>query len=47
MSTDEEEDINYYGEDPFTIVIDNGSSIIKAGFAGADAPKAVFPSVVI
>eukprot|EP00928_Gymnodinium_smaydae_P008574 TRINITY_DN13118_c0_g1_i1.p1 TRINITY_DN13118_c0_g1~~TRINITY_DN13118_c0_g1_i1.p1 ORF type:complete len:377 (-),score=38.52 TRINITY_DN13118_c0_g1_i1:111-1241(-) len=28
------------------IVIDNGSSISKAGFAGDDAPCAVFPSVV-
>ena len=28
------------------IVIDNGSGIIKAGFAGQDAPGAVFPSIV-
>jgi actin-related protein len=27
-------------------VIDNGSALIKAGFAGDDAPRAVFPSVV-
>ena len=28
------------------IVIDNGSGYIKAGFAGDDAPRAVFPSIV-
>ena len=28
------------------IVIDNGSASIKAGFAGDDAPRAVFPSIV-
>ena len=28
------------------LVIDNGSSMMKAGFAGDDAPRAVFPSVV-
>lgn len=28
------------------IVIDNGSGMIKAGFAGDDAPRAVFPNVV-
>ena len=28
------------------IVIDNGSGIIKAGFAGADKPRSVFQSVV-
>lgn len=29
-----------------TIVIDNGSSMIKAGFAGEDVPRAVFPNIV-
>lgn len=29
-----------------TIVIDNGSGLIKAGFAGEDAPCAVFPSII-
>ncbi len=29
-----------------TIVIDNGSSTCKAGFAGDDIPCAVFPSIV-
>ncbi|VDM59985.1 unnamed protein product [Angiostrongylus costaricensis] len=28
------------------LVIDNGSGVCKAGFAGDDAPKAVFPSIV-
>ena len=28
------------------VVIDNGSRVCRAGFAGDDAPKAVFPSVV-
>ncbi len=28
------------------IVIDNGSGMMKAGFAGDDAPRAVFPSIV-
>ena len=28
------------------IVIDNGSGMIKAGFAGEDAPKSIFPTLV-
>ncbi|EFC44574.1 hypothetical protein NAEGRDRAFT_60612 [Naegleria gruberi] len=28
------------------LVVDNGSGICKAGFAGDDAPRAVFPSIV-
>ena len=28
------------------LVIDNGSGMCKAGFAGDDAPKSVFPSIV-
>lgn len=28
------------------LVVDNGSGMCKAGFAGDDAPRAVFPSVV-
>jgi len=28
------------------IVVDNGSGMVKAGFAGDDAPRAVFPSIV-
>ena len=33
-------------EEVTTVVIDNGSGIIKAGFAGDDAPRAVHPTVV-
>ena len=29
-----------------TIIIDNGSGMVKAGFAGEDAPRAVFPAMV-
>ena len=28
------------------LVVDNGSGMCKAGFAGDDAPRAVFPSKV-
>ncbi|KAF6041582.1 hypothetical protein EB796_000095 [Bugula neritina] len=28
------------------LVIDNGSENMKAGFAGDDAPRTVFPSVI-
>lgn len=28
------------------LVIDNGSETFKVGFAGDDAPRAVFPSIV-
>merc|ERR1712168_341541 len=34
------------GEESAALVIDNGSGMVKAGFAGDDAPRAVFPSVV-
>lgn len=33
-------------EDVQAVVIDNGSGMCKAGFAGDDAPRAVFPSIV-
>ncbi len=33
-------------EEVAALVIDNGSWMIKAGFAGDDAPRAVFPSIV-
>ena len=33
------------GETP-SIVVDNGSSTCKAGFAGDDAPRVIFPSIV-
>jgi len=28
------------------LVVDNGSGMVKAGFAGDDAPRAVFPSII-
>jgi len=33
-------------EESTALVVDNGSGMVKAGFAGDDAPKAVFPSIV-
>jgi len=33
-------------EEPTGLVVDNGSGMVKAGFAGDDAPRAVFPSIV-
>jgi len=34
------------GGDVQALVVDNGSGMCKAGFAGDDAPRAVFPSIV-
>jgi actin beta/gamma 1 len=34
------------GEEIQALVVDNGSGMCKAGFAGDDAPRAVFPSIV-
>ena len=36
----------YGGDEVAAIVLDLGSHTCKAGYAGEDAPKAVFPSVV-
>ena len=33
-------------EEITALVVDNGSGMCKAGFAGDDAPRAVFPSIV-
>merc|ERR1712002_1311217 len=33
-------------EEQVGLVVDNGSGMVKAGFAGDDAPRAVFPSIV-
>ena len=33
-------------EDAAALVVDNGSGMCKAGFAGDDAPRAVFPSII-
>ncbi|KAG9072443.1 actin [Linnemannia hyalina] len=35
-----------YSDEVAALVIDNGSGMCKAGFAGDDAPRAVFPSIV-
>ena len=32
--------------EPNAIVLDNGSSMCKAGFAGDDAPRAVFSTII-
>jgi len=34
------------GADNAALVVDNGSGMVKAGFAGDDAPRSVFPSIV-
>ena len=28
------------------VIVDNGSRMIKAGFARSDSPRAIFPSIV-
>ncbi len=33
-------------EEAVALVCDNGTGMCKAGFAGDDAPRAVFPSIV-
>ena len=33
-------------DDVAAVVVDNGSDMCKAGFAGDDGPRAVFPSIV-
>ena len=33
-------------DDIAALVVDNGSGMCKAGMAGDDAPRAVFPSIV-
>ena len=38
--------MSYENDDAAAVVLDNGSGMMKAGFAGDDAPRAVFPSVV-
>jgi len=43
MSSD---DSSNQDEENSALVIDNGSGMVKSGFAGDDAPRAVFPSIV-
>ena len=39
--------MNYSSADDLpAVVLDNGSGMCKAGFAGDDAPRAVFPAIV-
>jgi len=33
-------------EEGASLVVDNGSGMVKAGFSGDDAPRAVFPSII-
>merc|ERR1719478_1176304 len=33
-------------EDAMVVVLDNGSGMVKAGFAGEEAPQCVFPAAV-
>jgi len=37
---------NRYDEIPPAVVIDNGSGMVKAGIAGDNAPRCVFPSII-
>lgn len=37
---------DYLGDEAVPVVCDNGTGMVKAGFAGDDAPRAVFPSMV-
>ncbi len=50
QSNEEEEEEDYEDEEDEeteeNIVMDNGSQMMKAGFSGEDAPRAVFPSFV-
>ena len=39
-------DFSEMEDDVAALVVDNGSGMCKAGFAGDDAPRAVFPSIV-
>merc|ERR1712157_176982 len=41
-----EEQANMCDDEIQALVVDNGSGMVKAGFAGDDAPRAVFPSIV-
>merc|ERR1712066_1036276 len=43
---DEALPIKMCDEDCQALVVDNGSGMCKAGFAGDDAPRSVFPSIV-
>lgn len=38
-------DIDAFANQP--VVIDNGSGLLKAGFAGAEMPKLIFPALSV
>lgn len=38
--------MDFLNDEVMGLVVDNGSGMVKAGFAGEDAPRAVFPSIV-
>jgi len=38
--------MNHNHDETAAVVLDNGSGMMKAGFAGDDAPRSVFPSIV-
>ena len=40
------EEDNHGDDDVQALIVDNGSGMCKAGFAGDDAPRCVFPSIV-
>jgi len=44
MSDQQDTDVTIIANQP--VVIDNGSGVLKAGFAGVDHPKVLFPSFV-
>ena len=46
MFEKEKEKIKMCDDEVAALVVDNGSGMCKAGFAGDDAPRAVFPSIV-
>ncbi len=43
---DQQQEEKMCDEEVAALVVDNGSGMCKAGFAGDDAPRAVFPSIV-
>ena len=46
VSSKKKKKLKMCDEDVAALVVDNGSGMCKAGFAGDDAPRAVFPSIV-
>ena len=44
--SDVQDDATHEEGEVSALVCDNGSGMVKSGFAGDDAPRAVFPSIV-